>query len=94
MRISFLWPFCLCFLAACNSSNDWRVKTQYRIHKMRFNGQEQVSGGNTDTFYYTADGKKDLSRLDNKVVEEKQGNVTHAKIFDAAVNCLVNRMCL
>jgi hypothetical protein len=73
----------LSILGCKQSFTDWRVKTQYQIHKITFNGQEQISGGVTDTFYYTKKGKPDLSRFKTKTVVEEHENVNHTKTFDA-----------
>src|ERR1043165_3374315 len=72
--ILIIGPFFL--LSGCKEdASKFRVKTRYHISKFSFDGHEQVSGGTTDTFYYTADGKRDYSASGTTTTETRNGNM-------------------
>jgi len=73
----------LLLLAACNhSASKYRVKTMYHLNKEVHDGKEYMNDTRTDTFYYTAEGKRDpkLAGITSKT--ESNGNMAIVKDFD------------
>lgn len=58
-----------------------RVKTRYGIHKIYFNGEEQVTHNGTDTFYYTPEGKYDYMANGLVTRMERTGNTVETKTY-------------
>ncbi len=82
-KFTFLIAVITLFLTACNEPvSKTRIKTIYEIGKASFNGKEQIFKTITDTFYYTTDGKRDLSVKGITIKEERHGNVIESKAFD------------
>lgn len=82
-KFFFLLIGTISLLVSCsNDPSKFRVKTSYHIHKISFEGHEEKSGGNTDTFYYTTDGKRDYSKSGTTTKEEKNGNIIIWTTYD------------
>ncbi len=82
-KFFFLIVATIFLLTACKDDvSKFRVKTSYHIHKVSFDGHEETSGGKTDTFYYTSDGKKDYSKDGTTTKQEKKGNTIVWTTYD------------
>jgi hypothetical protein len=85
MKLNFMVALCgtITLLSICNNSaSRYRVHTQYHIHKVVYNGREQITENRTDTFYFTSNGKRYYNTNGTKIVEERKGNTVEWKTFD------------
>jgi hypothetical protein len=96
MKLKFLIAVCgaIALISATNhSTSKYRVRTQYHIHKVTFDGHEEVYGGITDTFYYTADGNKDKGKItpSSVMLRNKRGQIDSVAFKDAAYQTVANK---
>jgi hypothetical protein len=69
------------FLSACHEpAKPWRVKTEYTITKLNFNGKEFIGSETRDSFIYKPDGSS--YRAGEKYNEKRIGNVVRREILD------------
>lgn len=72
----------ICFLQSCKDEiATARVKTRYGIHKIYFNGQEQITHNGTDTFYYTPEGKYDSMTNGLITRMERKGDIVETRTY-------------